>query len=264
MARVHLIEIHDQTWCPRVLRDCATEYLEFMIHKGKLYDPIAERLIPAVQRSGTDEITDLCSGGGGPWVSLYQAFQDAGVPVRVTLTDLYPNRAAFERVKQQSGLEIELHDESVDATRVPEELTGFRTLFSSFHHFRPEQARSILADAVAAGRGIAIVEGTKRSAAIVVFALLIPIVVFFATPFIRPFRLSRLFFTYIIPILPLLIWFDGIVSALRTYSPDELRALVADIDDGGYEWDIGELAVRPGQAPVTYLIATPPGRPSSD
>lgn len=256
MARIHLIEFHDQTWCPQVLRDCATEYLEFMIRKGRIYDPIGEKLVAAVKRSGATEITDLCSGSGGPWVSLHGAFRDAGVPVQVTLTDLYPNVTAFERVKRESGLEIELRDEPVDATNVPAELSGFRTLFSSFHHFRPEQARAILADAVAAGRGIAIVEGTKRSLSLIVLALILPLFVLLATPFIRPFRLSRLFFTYLVPLLPLLIWFDGVVSSLRTYSPDELRALVAGIDGSEHTWDIGELPVKPGQAPVTYLIAT--------
>ena len=33
-----------------------------------------------------------------------------------------------------------------------------------------------------------------------------------ATPFVRPFRWSRLLFTYVIPLIPLLVLFDGTVS----------------------------------------------------
>ena len=41
---------------------------------------------------------------------------------------------------------------------VPESLNGFRTLFSSFHHFRPEQARAILANAMEKKQAIAVFE----------------------------------------------------------------------------------------------------------
>ena len=31
MKRLHLIEIHDQHWCPRTVRDGETDYLQFVI-----------------------------------------------------------------------------------------------------------------------------------------------------------------------------------------------------------------------------------------
>jgi len=40
--------------------------------------------------------------------------------------------------------------------RVPDELTGFRTIFSAFHHFRPEEARAVVADAAHQRQGIAV------------------------------------------------------------------------------------------------------------
>ena len=39
--------------------------------------------------------------------------------------------------------------------------------------------------------------------------------VLLATPFILPFRWSRLFWTYIVPALPLVLTFDVVVSLLR-------------------------------------------------
>ena len=259
MARIHLIEIHEQSWCPAFLRDGTTEYLEFVIRKGRFYQPVAERLIAAVRRVGARRITDLCSGSGGPWVSLHQAFADAGIPVEVTLTDLYPNVAAFERVQSETGLAVELRNDPVDATRVPADMGEFRTLFSSFHHFQPAAASAILASAVKAGAGIAVFEASKRSLGMLIGSLLVPLMVLVATPFMRPFRVWRLLLTYLIPILPLLIWFDGAVSCLRTYSPDELRDLVAEMDAGAddYEWDIGEIPASVGRSPITYLIGTP-------
>jgi len=74
----------------------------------------------------------------------------ADPPVTAMLTDLYPNHEAFERVAKENPAIDAIH-EPVDATAVPERLTGLRTLFSGFHHFRPAQARLILRDAVDSG-----------------------------------------------------------------------------------------------------------------
>ena len=71
------------------------------------------------------------------------------------------------------------------------------------------------------------------------------------TPAIRPFRWSRLFWTYILPAIPLAVVFDGIVSCLRTYRPNELLELTEGIE--GYRWESGESRDK-GPIPITYLV----------
>src|SRR5437867_274577 len=136
MARLHLFEIHDQPWCPPSLRDALTDFLGFALRLGGSYAPIAPQLRAAVARAGAARIVDLCSGAGGPWPALRR---DVSVPI--LLTDKYPNR------QTRTGT-LPFHPEPVDATAVPADLGGFRTLFTSFHHFRPDEARAILANAV--------------------------------------------------------------------------------------------------------------------
>ncbi len=85
-----------------------------------------------------------------------------------------------------------------------------------------------------------------------------PLVVFFVTPLLHPFRWSRLLWTYVVPLVPLVVLVDGIVSCLRTYTPDELRELTMGIPGmEAYLWDIGEEAVAWSPTPVTYLIGYP-------
>ena len=97
----------------------------------------------------------------------------------VCLTDKYPNPEAMESSNDLNLAHqaIRYHPESVDVMRVPDELAGFRTLFSAFHHFRPEQARAILGDAVRKHHGIAVFEGTYRSAIAMFLMLLVPLMV---------------------------------------------------------------------------------------
>ncbi len=257
MKRLHLIEIEDQDWCPRTVRDSITDYLQFALAATKPYAALIPILATALQRAGTRNVLDLCSGAAGPWLWLYPVLAGRGVSVSVCLTDKYPNMDAFGRSSRLTHQAISYHPQPVDATRVPGELPGFRTMFTAFHHFRPEQACAVLADAVRKRQGIGVFEATQRRALALLLMLLVPLIVLVVTPFIRPFRWSRLLLTYLIPLVPMVTLFDGLVSCLRTYSVEELRDLTARLDTNDYHWDIGTVKSKMAAIPITYLIGVP-------
>ncbi len=261
MHRLHLLEIEDLPWCPPALRNSTTDFLQCAMARLDPYAPVRPLLIEALQRTGARVIVDLCSGGGGPWRQFYNAMQEplAHQP-RLWLTDLYPNQEGGIELQRQHPRHVAWWPESVDATRPPEELTGFYTLFTSAHHFRPEALRQILRHAVDRRQGIAMFELTHRSPRALLLALLVPLAVMLLAPWCRPFRRSRLIWTYLIPLAPLLALFDGLVSCLRSYRPDELRQIVNDLGDTGYRWQIGELPSELTPIPLTYLIGTPRNR----
>jgi hypothetical protein len=147
--------------------------------------------------------------------------------------------------------------ESIDAMKVPCKLEGFRTMFSSFHHFSPDEACAILQNAVDASQSIGIFEVTRRAP--LTISLMFPwaLMLFLCTPLIRPFRWSRLFWTYLIPIIPFVVLFDGVVSCLRTYPPQELREIIEKLTGTGYQWEMGERLGALGKIPITYLIGHP-------
>ncbi|MGF6545425.1 class I SAM-dependent methyltransferase [Paraburkholderia youngii] len=257
MRRLHLLEIEDQPWCPRALRDGGTDWLHFLANSHKGFNVIAGKLREAMRRVGSDRIVDLCSGGGGPWQTLAPLLALSG-RVMVQLTDFYPNRAAYERISAGSTNCVTYVSEPVDAMNVPSRFDGVRTMFNSFHHFRPDDARAILADAVTKRRAIVVVEGADHRLLGIVFILVMPLMMLALTPLIRPFRWSRLALTYVLPAIPLLCLFDGIVSMLRIYNPDELREMVASIpDQQSFDWDIGTLPVQGSPLGLTYLVGVP-------
>lgn len=257
MKRRHLIEIEDQKWCPQGVRDGVTDYLEFALDRTRHYERAIPLLAQTLQRAGTNRVIDLCSGGGGPWLELQPALAQMGSAVRVSLSDKYPNLEAFRRLKRSSQGAIDYIAEPVDATRVQSESPAFRTMFTAFHHFRPEEARAILADAVAAQEGIAVFEATERSALMVVLTVLAPLHALVVTLFIRPFRWSRLLWTYLIPLVPLTLLVDGIVSCFRAYTLEELRQMTRELQAGGYRWEVGQVPSRVKLVQVTYVIGLP-------
>lgn len=247
MGRLHLVELHDLAACPRSLRDALTDFLAFSLKLGTTYEPVEPLLRRALAAGGAQRIVDLCSGAGGPWSWLAPRL---GVPV--VLTDLYPHRD--EPVPHAL---VTRHAAPVDARAVPAALTGFRTVFTAFHHFRPDAARAILADAVRRRQGIAVFEAARRRPFDIGLVALTWLGILAATPFVRPFRWSRLFWTYLPPVLPLLGAFDGVVSCLRAYSPRELRGLVQGLE--GFTWEIGMTRAPRSPLHVTYLIGVPRG-----
>jgi hypothetical protein len=257
MRRLHLLEIEDEAWCPRTIRDGATDWLQFLANFHKGFNVIAVRLREAMRRVGSDRIVDLCSGGGGPWQTLAPLLAQSGC-LTVQLTDFYPNHAARDRVSAQSAGRVTYVSESVDATDVPSTFDGVRTMFNSFHHFRPRDAQAILADAVIKRRAIVVVEGADNRLLGILFILLMPLMMLALTPLIRPFRWSRIWLTYVLPAIPLLCLFDGTVSMLRIYNPGELREMVASIPGWqSFEWDIGTQPVQGSPIGLTYLVGVP-------
>lgn len=246
MKRLHFVELEDLPGWPKVFRDGMTDYLETVVRLTNPYQVIVPKLVAALEQCPATRVLDLCSGAGGPWATLLPLLSATGTSPTVLLSDFYPNPA---------GTALAYHPEPVDATKVPESLTGFRTLFASFHHFRPEQARAILADAVTKQQGIAVFEATARTVPAVLGMLFIPIAVLLVTPQVRPVRPSRLLWTYLIPVLPLAIFFDGLVSCLRTYTPSELEKLTEGLES--YTWEIGTAPVARSPIPITYLIGLP-------
>jgi hypothetical protein len=244
-------EIHDQPWFPGFLRDLTTEALEAVWNESHTYRPIAAKLREAVARSGAEQIVDLCSGGGGPWLGLY-ADVAGGRPLRVCLTDLYPN-ARLLRATLPEGLSAS--SVPVDARSVPESLGGFRTLFSSFHHFDPVSARAMLADAFRRREGIAVFEGARRSWLTLALVAGVPLIAVRCAVTARPVHWKRIVFTCLLPVVPAVLWVDGVLSCLRSYSIDDLRELTGDLTAPDYQWEIGE--ARGGRVPIRYLLGVP-------
>ena len=135
-------------------------------------------------------------------------------------------------------------------------LAGMRTLFNAFHHLNPEDGRAVLHAAAAARQPIAIFEISDRTwRALISIAVLTPLFVWIATPFMRPFLWRRLLWTYPIPLVPFTCWWDGIVSQLRAYTVEELRALAKG--SAPMQWEAGHVPVVNGQGRLTYLLGFP-------
>ncbi|PWU09784.1 MAG: hypothetical protein C5B50_26665 [Verrucomicrobia bacterium] len=256
MRRRQFIELEDLPWWPQVFRDGVTDYLATSIRFTKIHRTVAPRLAAAIQRSGANRITDLCSGAGGPWSELLPELTTMGATPSLCLTDKFPNTRALSKLIAKIP-QARFEAQPASATNMPEHLSGFRTLFTAFHHFEPNDAQAILQAAVRDRQGIAIFEGASRTPRALIFMLCIPLTVCLMTPLIRPFRWSRLFWTYILPVIPAAAMFDAIVSCLRMYTPEEMLTMARQVGDGVFDWEAGYDRTAGLPIRIPYLIGVP-------
>jgi hypothetical protein len=271
MPRLHLFEFEDLDWFPQSIRNYLTEVLSHLLIFDRTYAPIIPRLTEAIQRSGCRRVLDLCSGSGGPSLAVLDAVnRQLDEPVEILLSDKFPNREQLALAcagYPHCGFVAEpvdaLDPAGLAAQRPPDPARGgeFRTMFTALHHFRPDQVAQILADAVRSQVGIGLFEFTERAPAQIVASLCSTALLSLAvTPRLRPWSLARLFWTYLVPVVPLTFAWDGLVSTLRSYGRDELAAIVNSVPDAdSYIWDIGRSLPAEQGIPfrITYLLGRP-------
>lgn len=253
-----LFEIEDQKWLPQILRNQMTDALQFLILEMKIYDPIIPEFQWVMLHSKHKNVVDLCSGGTGPWDYIVGAISPSEELIeRITLTDLFPNKKALQAMSDHNPI-FDYRETPVDVLDIDVELEGVRTLFSSFHHFDTDKAVSIIQDAVNKQMPICIFEFTGRRVSNFILTPVSMLVLFTAMLFKRRLTFSRLLFSYLIPIVPLIYLWDSMVSHLRTYSQSELKAILNRVNSAdSYEWEIGEATSPKTVLRNSYLIGYP-------
>ncbi len=257
---MHLFEIEDQSWCPDWLRRAMTGYLRVVNARLRPYAAAATPLAELINESGHDRIVDLCSGAGGPWPELREDLLRLNCGATVVCTDLWPNPDVVTWMEEIDGFSF--FPDPVSAVDLPRrgesaDLDGVRTMFTALHHFDPDQVRSILLHAQTERFPIAIFEITQRSVlGGLVVVLGVPLMALLLMPFVRPFRWKTLWLSYLPPLVPLAVTWDGIVSTLRSYRIEELRDLVDKVTSDEYVWRVEELKTGT-PTPLTCVIGRP-------
>lgn len=260
MQRIHSFEFEDFHWFPNLLRTLMTRYL-VAIHKMLGTGPTLSDLMEKVlKQAGSTQIVDLCSGGGGPMEEVMTILHNRGLTdLKMTMTDLYPNKAAAKRINAEDG-QIRYKTDPVNAADVSGELNGLRTMICSLHHMPPTVAKDILKDAMEDNQPICIYEISDNSIPHWIAWISFPInliMVLIISLAVRPMTWQQVLLTYFIPVLPLLIAWDGTISNMRTYTVQALAELTNDLKSESYNWDFGTIDGRGGKK--VYLTGTPTG-----
>lgn len=254
-----LFEFEDLEWLPCCIRDGMTDFLQFLLTTLNFYKPVIPLLLQALDETGEKRILDLCSGGGGSILQIQEGIKkNSKRDIKLILTDKFPNLDKYKFMHEVTNGSVCFRKKPTDACKVPSHMKGLRTMFSASHHFSPEVLKKVLKDSVSNSKGIAIFDGGSKSI-ILILALLLtfPFLFLIITPFIKPFKSSRIVFTYLIPLIPLFTIWDGIVSILRLYSKEQFLEMAEEVSTGQqFKWQAGQVKNKFGLK-ISYLIGYP-------
>jgi len=256
MKRVHGFEFNEQPWLPQFMTSWMTSVMHVCHHEtgdGYVWAP---KVMELLDRSGENRILDLCSGGGGPVLDLVRVLEgEFHREVHLTLTDLIPNLHTAQSINGRSPNRTYV-TQSINATDVPADWGGVRTVFSGLHHMRPEIAFGFLKNAFDLRRCIFVGETTKRALSTMKKYAKATKAFFDATNKINPTPVQR-FLTFKLPVLPAMLGWDNVMSCIRTYTEDELRGFIRRLSAPDYRWEMGELYNPAMDTPYPYVMGVP-------
>ena len=259
MPAPRLFEFEDLPWFPNVLRAGMMDYLRFMISALGTYRPIARCWPRAYATPAKPSCWNSAQVRAAAPKPCGKLCNETGLRPTITLTDLYPQPAAWADLTRRTGGAIAGHAAPVNALAVPAEPAGFSGHLSRpFTTSRPPPPPPCCA--MPCGRAPASACLRARASNWWEFLAawtVLPLAQLLLTPFFRPFRFNRLMFTYLLPLIPLCTIWDGTVSLLRMYSPAALLALARQADPAGtFAWQAGKKRHWWGPQ-VTYLVGWP-------
>lgn len=239
---MHLFEWNDAAWAPAPLREIIIESLSRTLRWGSMLRGLVEPFRAFLAASEATEVIELCAGAAGPSeILVSELLRAGGIPPRFVLTDLLPQPDAWEAARARHPSVISFERAPVDATTIPPALADgrARVMINAFHHFPPDLARAILADAVRSSSGIFLSEAFERNP--LGFLPMVPAgaLALAANPLLtRRSRAAKAILTWMTPIAAAASVWDGVVSTLRVYSEAELRDMVAPLG-GAFQWEYG-------------------------
>ena len=134
---------------------------------------------------------------------------------------------------------------------------GLYLSVNSFHQFSVEEAKDMLKQISHNRQPVVIVEGNNDSLwQVIGMTVIVPLTVLVTAPFVKPFRFERIIFTYLLPVLPFVTFFDGFMALFKIYAPKDLDELTASIETKDYYWRSGKLDNGRG-GKIIYLIGYP-------
>ncbi|TVY30955.1 hypothetical protein LHYA1_G000255 [Lachnellula hyalina] len=163
--------------------------------------------------------------------------------VNFVLTDIHPHIPDWTEASKRSE-NLSFVSESVDASNAPASLNSqdgkkiFRLYNLAFHHFDNKLGSEILRNTLETADGFGIFELQERTISSMITITAMGLLMFLITPFYFWRSPGHLFFTYIIPIIPFVLVFDGYISSLRTRSAEEVQAMMKECGASCDGWTV--------------------------
>jgi hypothetical protein len=231
----HLFEFMDLGWLPPSLRTTLREILDGGNSRPfrSYYDWVADSVLTVASEIGSQTIVEL--GAGTAPVTRHMAGDSRSDSCRLVICDVNPDHTEYARLVKCFPGNVHVIDESVDFT-VPRRWPDgtLLVLSATLHHIPSDDRMRVIASLTESAETVMVFEPLRKTllSLIFVFLSIVPAIVLPLWYIRRTGTFSRAFWCWLVPVAPVMFWWDGIVSCLRQWSNAEWRHAFSDHDFG--------------------------------
>lgn len=231
LLSVFLAEFMDQRWLPASLHATLRDVLGFHLRVtlGYYYEWAAKKALARAWQLGTLQVAEIGAGSAGFSEYLAARVRDLGDKTRVQISDLHPQPERYRALERQFPGILTATTTPVDFIERQADFGNALVVMSAAFHHIPYAERPRMLAAMASRR-VMVFESVTRNVpsmlgcAIGFLPAMLTPLFFLGT---QDGRWRRFLWCWLIPIAPLMVAWDGVVSCLRCWTEDEWRQELA-------------------------------------
>jgi len=257
--RLQLFEFCDQQWLQGWLREAFFDCLSFTHNYLQPYYHVVKPFAAWAHQNKASVIQDFGSGSGEQIAFVIKTGTKNNIQLpKFILSDLFPQLAAWRTMRSAMGSEVvDYVEPSLSALNPAGVTSRYWCIFTAFHHFPPQDAGNFLREFTHHADSLCIMELSRRVWPDIIAEFFLGLPVYFFTPFFASrFKWQKLLFTTFIPVVSLMVWFDGFISILRSYTKEEIIEMLPEDCRDDFEVEYHEVPWRFIPAKATMLTIT--------
>jgi len=230
---MRLFEFGDLSWVPQIYHYYLRVYLIFFI-KFVGYDKMwAKQTQTFIAQNDASSIMEYGSGSGEPLMRMVSQLNcEKAKSLSYTMSDIKPLPEFVNKVNTEAPDNFTYIETSIDAANNKPQDEQSVIFINSFHHLSPKVAHNVIKNNLENGNEMLILEYVRNNFLAYVSMLGGVLIVLLTAPFVSKLKHLPLtiFFTYIVPLFPLMMLWDGLISCRRAYSSDFFNNVAKEID----------------------------------
>lgn len=227
--RILMTELNDRESFPGFLKTPYMECLGFVQNSGGFFKHLQRSLSKLQSELPYTVVQDFGSGSGVHIQTTLKSWPKGSKSPSFVLSDLNPQLQALKPLESQWP-NLRVSEGSVDMTQASLEKNAVATLVSCFHHLSETQAKQAIANfSQKEAQAVVILEPFERSYFYLLKHLLLflpSVALGLLTPLVSKNKLSAFVWCTLIPIAPLCVQIDCILSVLRSFTYSEIKSLL--------------------------------------
>ena len=228
--RLQLFEFGDLENIPRVYHDFLREFMGFLYRNLHIHKLWLQEINLFIEQN--NKIHDPCAGSGD--VNYYIEKEiDENIDFQFILSDIMTDRVPrfAKTINSLKRRRLTYLEYSLDLLKASDSVYP-KIFINAFHHFTPEQVKVILNQQAKKKQDMLILEYCQKTLMSYFSMIMGPFMSMILFPFIikKKDLISGFILTYIIPIIPFMLLWDGFISCFRTYSENDLMQVLNELE----------------------------------